>query len=145
MPRQRRGVPKGTWRALATSPTRASSGGCRSRRLPPGWSPYAPPVAFELGYAARGSPRLPGPWLTASRRSRPFPQRTRDPRRALEVQSAPAARGQHRALSLVDELVAAAAARPGTLSCCTTDADFELVAGITGQAQEWVVPCGTAG
>ena len=66
-----------------------------------------------------------------------------DHRRALEVQAALSARGQHRALSLVDGLVAAAAEARG-LTVLHYDADFELVGAITGQATEWIVERGTA-
>lgn len=52
-----------------------------------------------------------------------------DHRRALEVQAALATRGQHRALSLVDGLVAAVA-EARDLIVLHYDADFELVADI---------------
>jgi hypothetical protein len=100
------------------------------------------PVAFELGYAARS----PGDYrVLADRLSSfpPVPTTEADHRRALEVQGALAARSQHRALSLVDGLVAAAA-EARDLIVLHYDSDFELVAEITGQAQEWVVPRGTA-
>jgi predicted nucleic acid-binding protein len=66
-----------------------------------------------------------------------------DHRRALDVQAALAERSQHRALSLVGALVAAAAEARG-LVVLHYDADFELVAGITGQPHQWVVARGTA-
>jgi len=73
----------------------------------------------------------------------PVPTTDADHRRALEVQAALAARGQQRALSLVDGLVAAAA-EAEDFTVLHYDSDSELVAEITGQAQEWVVPRGTA-
>ena len=101
------------------------------------------PVTFELGYAARGAldyrdlmerlSAFPGAPTTDS-----------DHRRALEIQSALDGRGQRRALSLVDGLVAAIA-EARQLVVLHYDADFELVAEVTGQAQEWIVPRGTAG
>ncbi len=66
-----------------------------------------------------------------------------DHRRSLEVQAALSAQGRHRALSLVDALVAAVAEARG-LTVLHYDADFELVAEITGQPQQWVVDRGTA-
>ncbi|HEX2047933.1 MAG TPA: PIN domain-containing protein [Acidimicrobiales bacterium] len=72
----------------------------------------------------------------------PAPATEGDHRRGLEVQAALAAPGQHRARSLVDALVAAIA-EARDLIVLHDDADFELVAGITGQAQEWIVPRGT--
>lgn len=100
------------------------------------------PVAFELGYSARNPDDYDA---LADRLSSfpPVPTTDADHRRALEVQAALAARSQHRALSLVDALVAAAA-ESRDLVVLHYDADFELVAEVTGQAHEWVVPRGTA-
>ena len=66
-----------------------------------------------------------------------------DHERTREVQAELSARGQHRAVSLVDALVAAVAEARG-LTILHYDADFELLADITGQAHEWVVTPGTA-
>jgi len=99
------------------------------------------PVAFELGYAARS----PDDYRALANRLSsfpPVPTTDADHQRALEVQAALAARSQHRALSLVDGLVAAAA-EARDLVVLHYDADFELVAEITGQAQEWIVPRGS--
>ncbi|HVL04704.1 MAG TPA: PIN domain-containing protein [Acidimicrobiales bacterium] len=100
------------------------------------------PVAFELGYSARSA----DDYEALAERLSSFtavPTTDADHRRALEVQATLAARSQHRALSLVDALVAAAA-EARDLVVLHYDADFELVAQVTGQAQEWVVPRGTA-
>ena len=100
------------------------------------------PVAFELGYAARS----PGDYRALADRLSsfpPIPTTDADHRRALEVQAALVARSQHRARSLVDGLVAAVA-EARDLIVLHYDSDFELVAEITGQSQEWVVPRGTA-
>ncbi len=100
------------------------------------------PVAFELGYSARNAQDYQD--LTDRLSSfPPAPATEGDHRRALEVQAALAARGRHRALSMVDGLVAAIA-ETRDLIVLHYDADFELVAGITGQEQEWIVPRGTA-
>lgn len=64
-------------------------------------------------------------------------------REALDVQAALATRGTHRSASLVDTLVATAAVAHG-LTVLHHDADFELLAEITGCAQQWIVPRGTA-
>ena len=66
-----------------------------------------------------------------------------DHQRALEVQAALVARGQHRAISFVDALVAATA-EACDLSILHYDADFELIAAVTGQPQIWIVARGTA-
>ena len=97
-----------------------------------------PPVAFELGYSARN----PDDYEALAERLSSFPAvptTDADHRRALEVQATLAARSQHRALSLVDALVAAAAEARG-LVVLHYDADFELVAqdatqGATGLVQ----------
>jgi predicted nucleic acid-binding protein len=62
--------------------------------------------------------------------------------RALAVQGLLAERGQHRAVPIPDLLVAAAAEAAG-LVVLHYDADYELVAGVTGQVVEWVVPRGS--
>ena len=100
------------------------------------------PVAFELGYAARD----PGDYQALEDRLASFPPAPitdADHHRALDVQAGLAARSQHRALSLVDALVAAVA-EARDLVVLHYDADYELVAGITGQDHQWIVPRGTA-
>jgi len=100
------------------------------------------PVAFELGFSARNR----DDYLAMTERLAAFPAvavSSADQQRSLEVQAALVARGQHRALSLTDALVAATAEAKG-LTVLHYDADFELVAGVTGQPQEWIVPRGTA-
>jgi predicted nucleic acid-binding protein len=62
--------------------------------------------------------------------------------RAREVQVDLLRRGQHRAVSIPDLLVAAVA-EVERLSVLHYDADFELVAAVTGQQVEWVVPRGS--
>jgi predicted nucleic acid-binding protein len=62
--------------------------------------------------------------------------------RARQVQVALIERGQHRAVSVPDLLIAAAAEING-LTVLHYDADFDLIAEITGQPCEWVVPKGT--
>ena len=66
-----------------------------------------------------------------------------DHRRALDVQASLAAGGKHRALSLVDALVAAVAEARG-LTVLHYDGDFESVADVTGQPHQWIVARGTA-
>lgn len=67
-------------------------------------------------------------------------QRTFD--RAIEVQGLLAERGQHRGASIPDLVVAAAAERAG-LTVLHYDADFDLIAAVTDQPVEWVVPRGS--
>lgn len=101
-----------------------------------------PPVAFEIGYSARNR----DDYEAVADRLASFPSLVvtdADHRRALDVQASLARRGQHRALSLVDALVAAIA-EARELTVLHYDSDFELVADITGQPQHWIVPRGTA-
>ena len=62
--------------------------------------------------------------------------------RALEVQAELARTGRHRAASMTDLLVAAAAEANG-LDVIHYDADFDLIAEVTGQPVRWVVPRGS--
>ena len=105
--------------------------------------PLSRPVLFELGYAARS----PHDYREVAERLTSFPlvpTTDADDQRALEVQAQLAARSNHRAPSLVDALVAATA-EARDLTVLHYDADFELVAGLTGQDHQWLVPRGTVG
>jgi hypothetical protein len=62
--------------------------------------------------------------------------------RAIDVQGLLAERGQHRGANVADLVVAAAAEQAG-LTVLHYDADFELIATVTGQPTEWVVPRGS--
>jgi predicted nucleic acid-binding protein len=62
--------------------------------------------------------------------------------RALEVQGLLADRGQHRGANVID-LVVAAAAENASLTLLHYDSDFDLIANVTGQLTEWVVPRGS--
>ena len=88
---------------------------------------------LELGYSARTGERgrrqfaapplslMPVEYLTPAIEDR-----------ALEVQMLLADRGQHRAPSIPDLLIAATAEKGG-LTVLAADKDFDLIAGITGQ------------
>lgn len=62
--------------------------------------------------------------------------------RAVHVQDRLAERGRHRGAKIADLLIAAAAESAG-LVVLHYDHDFDVIAGITGQPAEWVVPAGT--
>jgi len=70
----------------------------------------------------------------------PIDQRTLD--RAVEIQGLLADRGQHRGANVPDLVVAAVAEQSG-LTVLHYDADFELIATVTKQPTEWVVPRGS--
>lgn len=69
-----------------------------------------------------------------------LPLRTED--RARDVQAQLVGRGQHRSAGVADLLIAATAEMEG-LTVLHYDADFDLIAEITGQPSEWIVPRGT--
>ena len=62
--------------------------------------------------------------------------------RAVAVQDLLAARSQQRGAKIADLLIAAAA-EAADLVVLHYDHDFELIAGVTGQRTEWIVPAGT--
>lgn len=63
--------------------------------------------------------------------------------RAIDVQVQALHKGNHRALSMADLLIAATAERHD-VSVLHYDGDFDLITSITGQPTTWVVPPGTA-
>jgi predicted nucleic acid-binding protein len=100
------------------------------------------PVAFEVGFSARNH----SDYLAVRERLMSFPDlpvTDADHRRSLEVQEELSSLGNHRALSLVDALVAAVA-EARRLTVLHYDSDFEVVADRTGQLHQWIVPRGTA-
>ena len=100
------------------------------------------PVIFELGFSARNLADHEAIMLRLAA-FETVPTTDGDQQRAVEIQGLLAARGQHRALSLVDALVAATA-ETRDLTVLHYDADFELVSDLTGQHNQWIVARGTA-
>jgi predicted nucleic acid-binding protein len=73
----------------------------------------------------------------------PFVQMTQQTLdRSLAVQDALAERSQQRGAKIADLLIAAAAEAAG-LVVLHYDHDFDLIAEITGQPTEWILPAGT--
>lgn len=62
--------------------------------------------------------------------------------RAIEVQDTLAAQSQQRGAKIADLLIAAAA-EAASLVVLHYDHDFDLIASVTGQPVEWVVPAGS--
>jgi predicted nucleic acid-binding protein len=60
----------------------------------------------------------------------------------IEIMGLLAVKGQHRAPSIAD-LFVAAVARNHNATVLHYDKDFELIADVTGQRHEWVIPRGT--
>ena len=100
------------------------------------------PVAFELGLSARNAADHEA-LMSRLAAFESVPVTDGDHRRAIDIQGRLAAQGGHRALALVDALVAAVA-ESRDMTVLHYDADFETIAGITGQAHRWVVERGTA-
>lgn len=107
-----------------------------ARRIERGLVRVSTVTRLEIGYSARAVAdhrRLLSETPIAS-----MPVEYLTPRieeRALEIQSALAARGQHRGPSIPDLLIAATAELAG-LTVLHLDRDFELIADITGLAHE---------
>jgi len=99
-------------------------------------------IEFELGWATRTPAGFDGlradrdvgyEWLATH---------DEDWRRALVVQAALWHSGQMRSVGLPDLLVAAVAERE-RVTVLHYDADYEIIARVTGQPIRWVVPRGT--
>ena len=99
-------------------------------------------IEFELGWAARTAAEFDQ--LRADRDAgyEWLAIHDEDWRRALDVQAALWRGGQIRAVGFPDLLVSAVGERE-LVTLLHYDRDFDLIAGITGQAMQWVVPRGT--
>lgn len=99
-------------------------------------------VELEVLYSARSERDL---IETRARRAIAYPRlemTEADFIRAADVMTELAGRGRHRAASLPDLLIAAAAER-ANLTVIHYDADYDLIASVTGQPVEWVAPKGS--
>jgi len=101
---------------------------CTPTDLEAGFSSSSP-----AGHRAMRGQRAAWPLVTMD-------QRVLD--RAVEVQDALAERSQQRGAKIADLLIAAAAEAAG-LIVLHYDHDFELIAGVTHQPTEWILPAGT--
>lgn len=99
-------------------------------------------IEFELGWAARSSRQLDE--LRADRDAGYEWLATHDEdwRRALEVQAALWGSGQIRAVGFPDLLIAAVAERE-RVTVLHYDSDYDIIAKVTSQPTQWVVPRGT--
>lgn len=99
-------------------------------------------VELEVLYSARSERDLAA---TRAERAAAFPRvamSESDFLRAEDVITQLARRGRHRAVSLPDLLIAAAAER-SQLVVLHYDGDYDLIAAVTGQRVEWVAPKGS--
>ena len=98
-------------------------------------------IDLELLYSARTHADLVG--ALRERRALPHVAMAQsDFDRAIEVLERLARRGHHRAAGIPDLLIAAVAERNG-LTLLHYDKDFDVIAKVTGQRVEWVVPAGS--
>ncbi len=99
-------------------------------------------IEFELGWATRSSKELDE--LRADRDAgyEWLPTHDEDWRHALAVQAALWRGGQIRAVGFPDLLIAAVAERE-RVSVLHYDSDYDLIAEVTGQPVQWVVPRGS--
>jgi predicted nucleic acid-binding protein len=99
-------------------------------------------VALELLYSARSAADYEA--LTVAVSALPWVPTTQDAlRRALAVQHQLATRGHHR--RPLPDLMIAATAELGGVTVLHYDHDFDLIAEVTGQPTEWIVPRGAGG
>ncbi len=97
-------------------------------------------VSLELGYSARTA----AAWAVLQQEQARLPQAPMSEvvgARAVAVQGALARRGHHRVA--VPDLLIAAAAESVDVAVLHYDRDYDQIAGVTGQAVEWVAPAGT--
>jgi predicted nucleic acid-binding protein len=99
-------------------------------------------VEFELGWAARSGKELDDLRADRDLGYEWRPTHDEDWRRALDVQAALWRRGQVRAVGFPDLLIAAVAERE-RVTVLHYDSDYDLIADVTGQLVQWVVPRGT--
>lgn len=96
---------------------------------------------LEAGYSSRSS--VDYEVLQAfARELIPIALTPRAEQRARTIQERLVQAGQHRAVAMPDILLAAVAYEEG-LTVLHYDADFDLIAAVTGQSTEWVVPRGS--
>lgn len=97
---------------------------------------------LEIGFSAQSSAGYRLMRETMVDQLIPVPMPYRAEIRAREVQATLVERGQHRSAGVADLLIAATAEAEG-LTVLHYDADFDLIAEVTGQPCEWVVPRGS--
>lgn len=107
-----------------------------AERIDRGLVRIATVTRLEVGYSARSGPALRAAAQRPPLASMPVEHQTPlTEDRAVEVQTLLADRGQHRAPSVADLIVAATAELAG-LVVLHVDKDFDLIAAVTGQATE---------
>lgn len=117
---------------LTASPDAAEWAG----RVERGLVRIATVTRLEVGYSARSGPELRAGLRQPPMSSMPVEYQTPATEdRAVEILALLADRGQHRAPSIPDLIIAATAELAG-LTVLHRDKDFEVIAAVTGQAVE---------
>jgi predicted nucleic acid-binding protein len=99
-------------------------------------------IEFELGWATRNADEFDEVRADRQAGYEWLATHDEDWHRALQVQAALWRGGQIRAVGFPDLLVAAVAERE-RLTLLHYDSDYDLIARVTGQPTQWVVPRGT--
>ena len=99
-------------------------------------------IEFELGWATRNSAEFDQVRADRNAGYEWLATHDEDWRRALEVQAALWRGGRMRAVGFSDLLIAAVCEREH-VTLLHYDSDYDLIAEITGQPVQWVVPRGT--
>ncbi len=99
-------------------------------------------IEFELGWATRSSAEFDQVRADRNAGYEWLATHDEDWRRALDVQAALWRGGRMRAVGLPDLLIAAVAEREH-VTLLHYDSDYELIAQVTDQPVQWVVPRGT--
>ena len=97
---------------------------------------------FELGWATRTADEFEEVRADRQAGYERLATHDEDWRRALQVQAALWRGGQIRAVGFPDLLIAAVAERE-RVTILHYDSDYDLIAKVTGQPTQWVVPRGT--
>jgi predicted nucleic acid-binding protein len=100
-------------------------------------------IEFELGWATRTSVEFDQVRADRDAGYEWLPTHDEDWHRALDVQGRLWRCGRTRAVGFPDLLVAAVAERE-RVTLLHYDSDYDLIAEVTGQQMQWVVPRGTA-
>lgn len=99
-------------------------------------------IEFELGWATRTGPEFDQVRADRDEGYEWLATHDEDWRRALDVQAALWRRGSVRAVGFPDLLIAAVAERE-QVTLVHYDSDYDLVAEVTSQSMQWVVPRGS--
>lgn len=99
-------------------------------------------IDLEMGYAARNPKQLRDVQVARQELYQLLPLDERAAKRARAVQRFLADRGLHRAAGPMD-LLTAAVAELNRAIVLHYDADFEHIASVTGQQQQWIMPRGS--